>query len=155
MDMIIKKTSAGFLIKSKGLFLICHSTQDPDYIYSDSDSFWTIPKGIVEEGESCLTTALRETEEETGLNLLSFYPVTKFNKVFHKYNSNSKKYVVYFLDDIDNKISDQPLICNSRIVNERYSLRNGLPEHDMFKWATKEEAKTLVFLSMQHLFELV
>lgn len=148
-----KKLSAGFLIKSRGLYLLCHTTQDPSYKYSDSDPFWSIPKGLVDRGEGCLTAALRETKEEIGVDLLSFYPPV--DRVFHKYSSKHKQYVIYFLNDVNNKLFDFPFICNSIIENERYPKRNGLPEHDMFKWVTKEEGKRLVFPSFKHVFDLV
>ena len=150
-----QKISAGFLIRSRGLFLICHTTQDPDYIYSDSDPFWTIPKGLVEEGENSLAAALRETIEETGLNLEDYYHPSRYSP-FHTYRSKSKKkYVIYYLDDADNKLFDFPFKCTSLIDNKRCPSRNGLPELDMFRWVSKEEAKRLIFTSFKHIFDLI
>jgi len=154
-----KKTSAGFLIQSRGLYLIGHSTQDPNYIYSDSDSFWTIPKGIVEENESYLMAAIRETLEETDLNLLMFYDLLGLNAQIepvnlqsYKFSSEHKNYVIFILDDVDDKLFNFPFECTSLINNERFPKRNGLPELDMFKWATMKEAKNLIFPSFKHIF---
>ena len=105
-----KQTSAGFLIKSRGRYLICHSTQDPSYKYSELDPFWTIPKGIVEMGESFLIAAIRETKEETGIDLPLYYSINKLNNLFHRYSSKSKHYAIYFLDDTDNKLFDFPFL---------------------------------------------
>ena len=51
---IMKKTSCGFLIKSAGLYLVCHATrlkQMPDI----ADEHWSLPKGQMDEGETELT----------------------------------------------------------------------------------------------------
>jgi 8-oxo-dGTP pyrophosphatase MutT (NUDIX family) len=76
---------------------------------------WDLPKGHVEPGETLQQTALRETEEETGIKSsqiamdpdFSFsltYPVTyrrHGNRVF-------EKTVTYFLGIVDH---DQPIAC--------------------------------------------
>ena len=57
----MKVIAAGiFIMRNDGKLLICHPTHHPEDI-------WSIPKGKVEEGETKLEAALRETEEETNL----------------------------------------------------------------------------------------
>ena len=46
-----KVLSAGFLIRSKDKFLLCHATKKKDDNPKQFDKSWTISKGLVEEGE--------------------------------------------------------------------------------------------------------
>lgn len=55
----MKTTSSGILVcNAQSQLLLCHAT---------GGSYWDIPKGAIEAGESALQTALRETAEECGL----------------------------------------------------------------------------------------
>lgn len=55
----MKTTSCGILVcNPRDELLLCHAT---------GTSYWDIPKGGAEAGESVLQTALREAEEECGL----------------------------------------------------------------------------------------
>ena len=148
-----KRIAAGFLIRSKGLYLLCHTTQDPDYVYSDEDPFWSVPKGEVNPGEGAWECALRETKEETNLNLEEFF---KFRKtpLFLTYETKQKFNYIYFVDEPDGKLLSFNFKCTSLIDNKRYPVRNGLPEHDMFKWASKEDAVKLVSPSLATIFDM-
>jgi 8-oxo-dGTP pyrophosphatase MutT (NUDIX family) len=55
-----KKTTCGVLITDGNLLLICHPT---------GQSYWDIPKGRQDPGETHVQTALRELREETGIRL--------------------------------------------------------------------------------------
>lgn len=55
--------SAGLLIIQDNKILLAHPTKAPWY------GTYTIPKGKVEEGESYLQAAIRETKEEIGIVL--------------------------------------------------------------------------------------
>ena len=55
--------SAGLLIIQDNKILLAHPTRAPWY------GSYTIPKGKVEEGESYLDTAIRETKEEIGIDI--------------------------------------------------------------------------------------
>jgi len=53
---------------------------------------WEFPKGHIEEGESRLETAKRETEEETGLVIKEFHPTFKLlSKYFVTINYKTRK----------------------------------------------------------------
>lgn len=54
-------TSAGVIVTDGQRLLLGHATNSPR---------WDIPKGIAELGESFVTAAVRELEEETGLVVL-------------------------------------------------------------------------------------
>ncbi|MFN3191555.1 MAG: bis(5'-nucleosyl)-tetraphosphatase [Aureliella sp.] len=63
---------------------------------------WDLPKGHAEPGESLLETALRETEEETGINLDCIRVDEAFRFVLEYFVEHSKrgrypKRVTYFL----------------------------------------------------------
>jgi len=49
-----------------------------EFLLIKGDFGWEFPKGHIEEGESRLETAKRETEEETGLAIKEFHPTFKF-----------------------------------------------------------------------------
>jgi ADP-ribose pyrophosphatase YjhB (NUDIX family) len=60
MEMI---ESAGLLIIQNNKMLLAHPTKAPWY------GTYTIPKGKVEDGESYVDTAIRETKEEVGVEI--------------------------------------------------------------------------------------
>lgn len=69
---------------------------------------WDLPKGHAEEGEDFQETALRETEEETGIRTedLALDPDFRFELEYvvesRKYGKRPKR-VVYFLAFVDNR----------------------------------------------------
>lgn len=140
------KTSAGFLLKSRGLYLICHTTQGKNPP-SETDFCWSISKGIVEDGEYEIEAAIRELKEETGISILDFVDIDKTMKPFNTYQLKKKTVKVFFAEDISGLLLNQPLQCNSFVPVLGY------PEMDAFKWVTKEEARNMVFISQKHLFE--
>ncbi|MCA9125457.1 MAG: NUDIX domain-containing protein [Planctomycetales bacterium] len=48
-------------------FILFHRAQPASFLLMKHRDRWDLPKGHAEEGEDLLTTALRETEEETGI----------------------------------------------------------------------------------------
>src|SRR5581483_5102926 len=65
---IMKAHSAGILvyrIKAAGPEVFIVHPGGPIFAKKD-DEVWSVPKGIVEEGEDAMATAKREFEEETG-----------------------------------------------------------------------------------------
>ncbi len=63
------KTSAGLLmyrVKNKKLEVYLVHPGGPFFKNKD-DGYWSIPKGLIEEGENELEAAKREFEEETGI----------------------------------------------------------------------------------------
>jgi ADP-ribose pyrophosphatase YjhB (NUDIX family) len=55
--------SAGLAIIQDNKILLCHPTGSPWW------NTYSIPKGVVENGESLLQAAIRETKEETGIHI--------------------------------------------------------------------------------------
>ena len=64
---------------------------------------WSFPKGHQEEGESCLTTALREFQEETGLQATKVWEAKKFSLAFQKEYDDwiLDKEVFFFLAEVE------------------------------------------------------
>ena len=72
--------------------------------------FWDLPKGKLEKGETPEEAALREVEEETGLNRLSLK--SKAGETYHTYRVDSKKRVLktthwYYIDSADTALKVQ------------------------------------------------
>lgn len=60
--MEIEKSCGCIIIKDDKVLLICARDDD-------GKLFWSFPKGHQEDGESDIETAIRETREETGLDV--------------------------------------------------------------------------------------
>ena len=60
---------------------------------------WSLPKGTPEQGETILQTAMRETQEETGLKVAVQQPIGSINYSFVNPSSKTKynKTVHFFL----------------------------------------------------------
>lgn len=113
-----------------------------------NDGHWGIPKGIVEHEDSLLDTAMRETLEETGLNiklLSKNNQVTIHSDVLFKYNTTKKTvYVFYINSNVD--LTKQKLKCSSRIAGM------DLRENDEFMWVDWETARNMVSKRQKALF---
>jgi len=130
-------TSGLFLITEDNRLLICHPTNAPM-------NRWSIPKGLQEEGESLLSTAFRETEEETGLssevimnfsiNYESLKPVLYVNK---------KKRLHAYIFQVKNEITSIPVTCKSMIDN------TDVPENDKVEWVDLNSAFLILHPAQQ------
>jgi 8-oxo-dGTP pyrophosphatase MutT (NUDIX family) len=128
-----------FIVRKDKKVLICHPTNHPE-------NFYSIPKGKVEDDEIFLEAAIRETYEETNLDLsettdFTIYPLTSVN---YKH----KKKILYPFLFLENKKSSfdwdgVELKCNSNVPEDR----GGFPEMDGYKWVTLDEARELLFKS--------
>lgn len=147
------KISCGFLLKSNGLYLLCHATRL--HFMSDlNDQHWAIPKGQMDEGETELQTAIRELQEETDINILKHVIIRSDLPIIDRYTLKKKETRVFFLNDEKGVLVNLPLKCNSIMMNHPDTRYNGLPEMDDYKWVTKEEGFAMAFDSQKHLFQL-
>lgn len=125
-----------FIVRKDKKVLICHPTNHPA-------DFYSIPKGKVEDDEIFLEAAIRETYEETNLDLsettnFTIYPL---NAVNYKH----KKKILYPFLFLENKKSSfdwdgVELKCNSNVPEDR----GGFPEMDGYKWVTLDEASKVL-----------
>lgn len=148
----MRPTSAGFLIRSNGMYLLGHATQPDSYQFNPTDRNWTIPKGVMDPGETTIAAAIRETFEETGVNVLLHFKIDLEMKPHCIINTKQKDIVVFLIDDPTGKVMQLDFECKSIIVNKKLPHMNGKPEIDMFMWANRKQAESLVFNSLKILF---
>lgn len=156
-------TSAGFLIKSADLYLVCHATNRKPPAATDGS--WTISKGIVDADETPIEAAIRELKEETGIDLKGEEPLTSLIPAPDAQPINSytvgkgaakKTVLVYEIDDKEGLLRlhrTKELTCTSLIEGDYSPVHvRGLPELDAFSWVTQSDAQAMVFQSQKHLF---
>uniref|UniRef100_A0A6P8Q7J8 Bis(5'-nucleosyl)-tetraphosphatase [asymmetrical] n=1 Tax=Geotrypetes seraphini TaxID=260995 RepID=A0A6P8Q7J8_GEOSA len=85
---------------------------------------WTPPKGHVDYGEDDLTTALRETEEEAGLQASQFTVIKEFQKELSYPVKDKPKTVIYWLAEMKDATAEIKLSH----------------EHQAFSWLKLPEA---------------
>lgn len=94
----MRETSVGTIVfhPPTGEFLVLH--------FKYKSHFWSFPKGHIEDGESPKEAALRETEEETGLDV-QLIPGFKheISYVFTKDSQTVSKNVTFFLAKSETK----------------------------------------------------
>ncbi|MFT7798801.1 bis(5'-nucleosyl)-tetraphosphatase asymmetrical [Arapaima gigas] len=99
---------------------------------------WTPPKGHVDPGEDDMTTALRETQEEAGLNAGQLRIIDSFlRELCYEVQGKSKK-VLYWLAELRDP--------ETKIILSQ--------EHQDYRWAGLEEACRLAqYKEMQETLE--
>lgn len=118
--------SCGVILDTPRGWLVCHAT---------GTTHWDFPKGGIEPGESPLDCAIRETLEETGLDLHHF----RMNFVDlgeHAYIRNKRLHMFYL--KYDEEIDIKQLNCSSFVRNERTGA--SYPEVDYYDFVSREEA---------------
>ena len=88
---------------------------------------WAFPKGHAEEGEEPKQTAVRELQEETGLEVVSFLnlPPQQERYFFHEGSHSIDKTVIYFAAEVSGDVTIQQA------------------EISEFRWLSLEEAQQL------------
>lgn len=122
------ETTCGLFIISANKLLAVHAT-------GASQTYWSIPKGLVDDADdSHLETAIRECQEETGLDIdmkdgwfidLGTTKYQKRNKVLHGYFFISRK-----------DLTANTLTCRS-MVTPKYG--KSFPEINDYRWIEPTE----------------
>jgi ADP-ribose pyrophosphatase YjhB (NUDIX family) len=114
-----------YLINKNNQILLVHPINAPKFI-------WSIPKGLMDKGETYLETALRETFEETNIKIdmhsSTIKRIMEFEMVkYRKTKKQLKSYALIVNDDF----SGITLKCTSTFKN-----RDGInvPENDLVQW---------------------
>lgn len=126
-----------FLVRKDGKLLVCHPTNHkPD--------FWSIPKGKVEEGESLLAGAIRETFEETNIELSKCKNLRQLDAVTYSHKKKTlHPFLVLERENVEYDWNAFDIKCNSNVPADR----GGFPEMDDYKWVSLEEAKSLLHIT--------
>jgi 8-oxo-dGTP pyrophosphatase MutT (NUDIX family) len=104
----METTCGVFIFDSENNFLLCHPT-------GLNKHTWSIPKGLHDEGESYVQTAVRETYEETGIKLKTS-DLTEIPGFFI-YNNKPKRLKGFFTK-VD-RINTEKLKCISTFVHKK------------------------------------
>ena len=112
------------MIQSSGFIIVDFSTAQPRALCLRAYALWDFPKGRAEDGESSIVTALRETQEETGLTTSDFnHSGLGAPPVTYKAGKNMKTATYYFAERISQTAPTLPI--NPEL---------GHPEHEEWRW---------------------
>ncbi|HFC47155.1 MAG TPA: NUDIX domain-containing protein [Dissulfuribacter thermophilus] len=119
------------MVLSAGVIVVRREDGEWYYLLLRAFGYWDFPKGIVEEGEDPLDAAIREVEEETGINDLTFHwgPVYKESAPYLGGRKKARYYVA------ETKTKDVELRVNPEL---------GHPEHDAYRWVDFDEAMAML-----------
>lgn len=120
--------------------LVCHPT-------NSRWNNWSIPKGIMENGEDIFEGCARELKEETGIDVAKIHVVSKHRLPARKYQKQ-EKVLESFLVVTDTDFSSHQY--SSNLVEGK-----DFPEVDKWKWVTLEEAVPLIHLTQQENLPLI
>lgn len=124
----MNKVAGIFLINKDNKILLCHPTKH-------SPKFWSIPKGRVEEGETVIDAAVRETIEETNADVKGWSVIHTLAPVNYSDRRVLHSFAI-FESENSFDFSSFDLKCNSNVPPEK----GGFPEMDGYKWGNPEEA---------------
>lgn len=124
----VAPTSYGVIVFDENdCVLLCHAT---------NKSFWDLPKGEGNPGESPLEAALRETKEETGLTL----DADRLVDLGESNLASDKKVHFFAIRMTQAEVSIEKCVCLST-----FELEGGLyPEVDAYSWASINETQEMV-----------
>jgi len=135
----MKATSVGIIITNGIVYLACHST---------GNSFYDLPKGLMERGETPVDVCCRETKEETGLSLdpaqlkdLGVFPYLR-NKDLHLF-----MWVTDALPDPNH------LVCTSFF--EHPKSKRMIPEVDGYRYIPFDETDKWMAKSMARIIKQI
>lgn len=122
------------VINGAGKILLCHVT---------GHDLWDLPKGMQEAGEPAVKTARRELHEETSLE----FAEELFKEIGCFDFRPDKRLHLFKVDAVKSTDDIAGLECISHFVHPVTG--QPTPEMDGFRWATREEVKTLCGPNMQ------
>jgi ADP-ribose pyrophosphatase YjhB (NUDIX family) len=129
--------SAGLLIVQQNRILLAHPTNAPWY------GTYTIPKGKVEEGESLLDAAIRETKEEIGIKIeVKDVKNKKKPNIIEYTNEKGKVYKILYYFIVEPKIE---IVINQNKLEKK--------EVDWAGFVDKDEALSRIFWRFEEMIK--
>jgi bis(5'-nucleosidyl)-tetraphosphatase len=118
------------MILSAGIVVVRKENQEWKYLFLRAFRNWDFPKGIVEKSENALETAIREVQEEAGIEELTFYWGEVFKET-EPYSRGCKvaRYYIAATSQFEVSFSINPGI--------------GKPEHHEYRWLSHKELRAL------------
>lgn len=137
-ETVSKITSCGVVIlNEEGEVLLAHATET---------THWDIPKGQGDPGESYVDTALRETREETGLQI---DPTQLVDLGLFSYRHDKNLYL--FATRLSRIEADiERCVCVSYFPRRRDGQM--IPEMDAFRWVAIRDVDAYASSSLSRLF---
>lgn len=132
--------SAGFLIKNTDGLFICGKPSN--------NNFYTIPKGQLNENESTIDAAYRETLEEIGLDLRNINGSVKYiGEITYKVKRDTKTLYMYmFTSSVE--LKEYTLKCTT-FYEDKFG--NTKPELQDFKFVSYDELVRITYKSLSKL----
>ncbi len=133
----MKINAAGiFIVNKDGEVLIGHITRQ-------GDKAWSIPKGKIDDGETAIQGALRETLEESNIDLRGYKKIHALPR--QTYNNKKKDLQAFVLFEAENAFdfSSFDIKCTSMVPSEK----GDFPEIDDFKWVSLDEVDGLIHMT--------
>ena len=120
--------------------LVCHPTHS-------RWNNWSIPKGVMEDGEDVFSVCVRELNEETGIDITTINVLSKHRLPARKYQKQEKT-LESFLVVTDSDLSQHQY--SSNLVDGK-----DFPEIDKWKWVTLEEAAGMIHQAQKENLPLI
>ncbi len=124
---------------SAGVIVIRREENKKWYLLLRAYSNWDFPKGMVEAGEEPLQGAIREVEEETSLNNLTFTWGNSYQETPPYGRGKVARYYV-----AETRQADITLPVNPEL---------GHPEHEEYRWVPYQEARGMVAARVQSILD--
>jgi ADP-ribose pyrophosphatase YjhB (NUDIX family) len=144
---VADKCSGIFIVRNDGKVLTCK--------VSGQKNQWTIPKGKVEKGETLWEGAVRETYEESNIDVSGV--TNKYELEKQRYTHRKKvlhPFIVFEQENPELELSKVTLLCNS-IVPMDASWNAGNPEISGYAWVELDEAKRRLHYSQANCIERI
>jgi len=129
--------SCGVLvINERGKLLVGHST---------GSTHWDLPKGLIDEGESPMTCALREAKEEFGLELQPTRLIELGRYAYYRGKD------LHLFAVRTTSAETRPELCRCTSYFKHYVTGKQVPEVDGFAWCDDTQLSARLAKSMKRL----